>query len=267
MTEIVYRTADVPFPADKVAMTMGFFDGMHRGHRKLISDVCFYASANGLKSCVFTYFNHPMTVLSPGTTPFLLSLPEERFELLSGLRPDYIAVNDFTPEFADMEPSEFIGEVLTGRMHAEYICIGRNHRFGRNAAGTPDLLLSSAIRTKVMDPVSIDGQRVSSSAIRTAIAGGDMEKAEAMLGRPHRIRCFSHGSDPSICFSDSRRAFPPDGEYEGMMDGEPCRFTFSIEDPCGSRGRAVIRIKSEACKPRKDAYTLSFSKRVLTPLS
>lgn len=259
MTEIINVSSSCfDFSIDDACVTMGFFDGLHIGHRRLITDVVSFAGARGLPSCVFTYRNHPMTVLSPEQSPQLLSLPEERFALMSEIGPDYIIVNEFTHSFANVSAEDFISEILIKKLRAKYIAIGANHRFGRYAEGNPELLLSYNMSVNVVSPIFFNGSRVSSSAVRRAVYEGNMKSVSSMLGRPYGFDFTRTADSPELFVIDGRRALPPDGEYFGTLNGVECEFEFFVLRQSGSLNKIIVSLKSPVINPSAFRISASF---------
>lgn len=241
----------------KTALTMGFFDGVHAGHRKLISDVCFYAERHNLKSCVLTFSNHPMDILCPEKSPGLLTSFEERMKLISSIGPDFIALIEFTRQYADMSPEDFIEKILIGQMKASFVAIGGNNRFGKNASGTPEMLLCRPFSTSIISHEKYNEMTVSSTSIRKAVAEGRMPDAASMLSRPYSIR-LSASEVKGIFHSEQKKIIPPDGTYEGLINGEKHIFAINSNNTGGSR---IIGISCESIKEHKDA-DISFLRKI-----
>ena len=165
------------------AVCLGNFDGVHRGHRFLLSQTVRTAGELGLAPLCYTFEQHPSSVLRTATP--LLTLPEERNTLLRecGVQP---VVDDFS-KICHMEPEEFFEEVLLHRLGAKAILCGDNHRFGRKAAGDTALLRRlcerSGLQLSVISPLCDNGRPISSSWLRECMERGDMETAARLLGR------------------------------------------------------------------------------------
>ena len=163
-------------------LAIGFFDGVHLGHQRILEGA----------DSVFTFENHPATILSPARVPPLLMDLDERVRCLKaigmrkGLERNVHAV-PFTREFASMSPAEF-AEYLKGRFPGlGHVHCGANWRFGLNGAGTPEELRRYGFGVKVADCATYKGERISSTRIRRALSEGTLDDANAMLGRPFSV--------------------------------------------------------------------------------
>ena len=160
-------------------IALGEFDGVHVGHREVIRG----------SDTVLTFEPHPATVVRPGGGPKLLTSLEVKAELIGELGVDELVVIPFDAVFAQQSPQEFIDAVLVGRLQATRVSVGANFHFGHHAIGSPALLEADPrFETRVVQVVSLDGEMVSSSRIRTLIAEGDVEAAARLLGSPFRFQ-------------------------------------------------------------------------------
>lgn len=166
--------------------TIGFFDGVHRGHRFLIEQVKRVAAEEGLRSALITFPIHPRKVMQKDYQPLLLSTPKEKAELLASTEADYCVMLDFTPQLAKLSAKEFMEDVLKERLNVRTLVIGYDHRFGHNRSeGFEDYCrYGEEIGIKVVraEACVIDGINVSSSVIRHLLQNGEMEKANKCLG-------------------------------------------------------------------------------------
>ncbi|HSM37400.1 MAG TPA: bifunctional riboflavin kinase/FAD synthetase [Longimicrobiales bacterium] len=174
--------------ADGTVVTVGAFDGIHLGHRVLIDETVRRAAALDLSSVVLTFSTHPAAVLRPDSAPALLSTPEERVEAIASLGVDRLVVLPFNQAVADLTAREFVRSVLVGRLGIRHLVIGHDHALGRDRVGDAGELRrlggEFGFDVSVVGPVrNGGGAAVSSSAIRAALADGDVRTAEAMLGR------------------------------------------------------------------------------------
>lgn len=173
-------------------ITVGTFDGVHRGHRDVIDKLVARAKARRLPSVLVTFDPHPMEVVNPAAAPLLLTTREEKLEVLAESGVNYLAVLPFTPALAAFPAEEFVEQVLRRRFRFEELLIGYDHGFGRQRAGNVGVLRELGERdgfeVEVVDAVATpDGHSVSSTWIRRAVAGGDLERARAGLGRPYSV--------------------------------------------------------------------------------
>lgn len=170
------------------AITIGVFDGVHRGHRELIRRVRDLADAGGLRALAVTFHPHPTTVVRPAATPLMLTTLDRRVALLRAAGLDDVEVVAFTTELSQLTPQQFVDDVLVGRLGVTDVVVGARFRFGHKAAGTVDTLRELGLRVDAVTPVSTpDGTAVSSTRIRAQVASGDVAAAAELLLRPHVV--------------------------------------------------------------------------------
>ena len=185
-----------------VALTIGNFDGIHRGHQAMLERLVAEARERGLASCVLTFEPHPLEFFerqrqpspesrTPRAAPTRLTSLREKLELLAARRVDRVHVQRFVRSFAALSPEAFVEQVLVKRLKARWLLIGEDFRFGARRAGDLVLLKGLAARygfeVETMPTVVQSEARVSSSAVRAALAAGDLAEAEALLARPYSI--------------------------------------------------------------------------------
>ena len=187
---------DVPAGWGRCVVTIGVFDGVHRGHQQLIGEAVARGRALGLPTVLITFDPHPSEVLRPGSHPAQLTSLRRRAELVAEMGVDAFWVLPFTPELARVPPDEFVHELLVDRLHAALVVVGRNFTFGYRAAGDVAELTRLGERfgfgAEGLDLVTdgtVGGRTVtfSSTYIRSTISAGDVRAAAAALGRPHRV--------------------------------------------------------------------------------
>ena len=168
------------------ALTIGFFDGVHQGHRYLLQQLEELATANGLSAAAVTFDRHPRTVVQPNFVPSLLTTQEEKLDLLSKAFSGKIIVLPFTQELSEMTAKEFMQNILRDKLNAELLLMGYNHRFG-HGGGNPEDYVTWGHETgiKVCLAKALAGEKVSSSRIRNLISLGDVKKANNLLGYPY----------------------------------------------------------------------------------
>lgn len=168
------------------ALTIGFFDGVHQGHRYLLKQLEELAAANGLSAAAVTFDRHPRTVVQPHFVPSLLTTQEEKLDLLSKAFSGKIIVLPFTQELSEMTAKEFMQNILREKLNAELLLMGYNHRFG-HGGGNPEDYVTWGHETgiKVCLAKALAGEKVSSSRIRNLISLGDIKKANNLLGYPY----------------------------------------------------------------------------------
>ena len=156
-------------------VAVGTFDGVHLGHRAVIEGA----------DTVLTFAPHPVSVISPGHEPRLLTTLERKGELVGGLGAQELVVIPFDREFASRSAQEFLDDVLVARLGATHVSVGENFHFGNRAQGDAELLRSDGrFQTRVTPLLEVDGEIVSSSHIRGLVAGGALEYAGRLLGAP-----------------------------------------------------------------------------------
>ena len=177
--------------------TIGFFDGVHRGHQCLIRQVRDEALRRGMRSLLITFDRHPRSVFAPAAVPPLLTTAEEKMELLRATGVDEIYVLPFDKEMAALTAKEFMQQVLKEQLGVEVLVIGYDHRFGRPAPATksqgtlptegfPEYqAYGREMGIEVVLAKELEGEHVSSSEIRKALADGDVQRAAQLLGRPY----------------------------------------------------------------------------------
>ena len=168
------------------AVTIGFFDGVHRGHRYLLQQLEHLAAANGLSAVTVTFDCHPRTVIQDDFTPSLLTTQEEKQALLSEAFSGKVVVLPFTQDLASLTAKEFMQSVLHEKLNAKLLLMGYNHRFG-HGGGTAEEYTKWGEETgiKVCQADALTGEKVSSSRIRCLISAGEMAKANILLGYPY----------------------------------------------------------------------------------
>ena len=186
---LTHGAADVALPP--VALTVGNFDGVHRGHQAMLERLFGEARHRRLVSCVLTFEPHPREFFSPLAAPTRLTSLREKCELLAARGLGRVHVQRFTPAFASLAPEAFVEGTLARRLKARWLLVGEDFRFGAKRAGDLPMLKQLAARhgfeVDIMPVVTHASARVSSSAVRAALAAGDLASAEALLGRRYSI--------------------------------------------------------------------------------
>jgi len=183
--------AAVPPGHGPSVVTVGMFDGVHRGHRALLDRVAAEAAARGLPAGAVTFDRHPLEVLRPDARPPLLTTLDRKLDLLGAAGMDFVLVLAFTEELSQVTAEAFAGEVLLDGVGARAIVVGENFRFGHKAAGDPALLAELG-RPRGVEVVAVPlhadgGEAVSSTRIRAELARGDVRAAAASLGRAYAV--------------------------------------------------------------------------------
>ena len=169
------------------ALTIGNFDGVHRGHRALLERVVAKARTLGVSSCVLTFEPHPREFFAPQSAPARLTRLRDKLELVAAAGIERVHVIRFAAAFAAMSAARFIEDVLIAGLRTRWLLVGRDFRFGAQRKGDFAALEGHGFALESMPDVALQGERVSSSAVRAALAAGDFERAERLLGRPYAI--------------------------------------------------------------------------------
>lgn len=208
--------------------TVGTFDGVHRGHQLVLERLAQRARLRGLPAVLVTFEPHPLEVVNPAAAPPLLTLGDEKSEVLAESPLDYVVVLPFTSTLARYEAADFVDHVLVARLGVRELLIGYDHGFGRGRSGDADVLkglgASRGFDVAVVEAVQgTDNRPISSTTIRRAIAGGDLERAADGLGRPYSVGGVVQRGDQrgrglgyptlNLGAASPRKLLPPEGVY------------------------------------------------------
>ena len=238
---------EVPGDWGRSVVTIGSFDGVHRGHQLIIGRAVERARELGVSSCVVTFDPHPSEVVRPGSHPPLLAPHHRRAELMGELGVDAVLVLPFTAAFSQLSPEDFVRQVLVETLHAAVVVEGPNFRFGHRASGNVQLLAELGGRygfeTDLLD-LTVTGSLgesmpFSSTLTRRLVAEGDVSGAAEVLGRPHRVegtvvRGAQRGRELGYPTANvetlPHTAIPADGVYAGWLtaDGERMPAAISV---------------------------------------
>lgn len=189
---VIRHLAHVAPPLRRVVLTLGNFDGVHRGHQAIVRRALDEARAVDGQVVVLTFHPHPVAVLAPKKAPLLLQSLHDRLTLLRDLGVHVVVLQRFTPRFAALDPEAFIRDYLGAHLEMLHVVVGHNVSFGRARAGTVETLRTLGARhgfaVDAVGPVTVGEAQVSSSALRRLIAAGDVRRARALLGRPFALR-------------------------------------------------------------------------------
>jgi riboflavin kinase/FMN adenylyltransferase len=213
-------------------VSVGNFDGIHKGHELLIMEVVKRAKGEGLTSIIVTFEPHTRSVLVPGADRPVLTTLEEKAFLLETYGVDYLAYIPFNGSFAKTSPRDFVQKVLVETLHAREWVMGERHTFGRDHLGNKNFLQSSLGRNHItifaVASLTLRGTVVSSTEIRKRIVDGEVEEAVALLGRPYLVRAQrvsgiqkgSHLGFPTLNFArpSANKVLPPPGVYAAMLE-------------------------------------------------
>lgn len=238
---------DIPEGWGRSVVTIGSYDGVHRGHQLIIGRTVSRARELGVPAVVVTFDPHPSEVVRPGSHPPLLAPHSRRADLMAELGVDAVLVLPFTAEFSQLSPADFVVKVLVDKLHACSVVEGPNFRFGHRAAGDV-AFLSELGATYDYDVVVVDlyergtaggGEPFSSTLVRRLVGEGDVTGAAEVLGRPHRVegvvvrgaqRGRELGYPTANVETVPHTAVPADGVYAGWLtaDGERMPAAISV---------------------------------------
>jgi riboflavin kinase / FMN adenylyltransferase len=224
-----YGLDEVPDDWGASVVTIGVFDGVHRGHQRIVGRALDLAQGR-LPVVVVTFDPHPDEVVRPGSHPPFLSTARRRAGLLATLGADAVCMLPFTYEFSQLGPDEFVRTVLVDRLHAAAVVVGEDFRFGHKAAGDVPLLATLGEKydfsTEGVPLLADDGVTISSTYIRERLEAGDVATAAQELGRPHRVEGIVYrghmrgrqlGFPTANLESPPHTAVPGDGIYAGWL--------------------------------------------------
>ncbi|MGY4919791.1 bifunctional riboflavin kinase/FAD synthetase [Streptomyces sp. 900116325] len=226
---------DIPQDWGRSVVTIGSYDGVHRGHQLIIGRAVERARELGVPSVVVTFDPHPSEVVRPGSHPPLLAPHHRRAELMAELGVDALLILPFTTEFSKLAPADFIVKVLVDKLHAQLVIEGPNFRFGHKAAGNVQLLTEfGATYDYSVEVIDLyvsgeagGGEPFSSTLTRRLVAEGDVAGAAEILGRPHRVegvvvRGAQRGREMGFPTANvetlPHTAIPADGVYAGWLN-------------------------------------------------
>ncbi|MFC1436435.1 bifunctional riboflavin kinase/FAD synthetase [Streptacidiphilus sp. N1-3] len=223
---------EVPGDWGRSVVTIGSFDGVHRGHQLIINKTIKHARELGARSVVVTFDPHPSEVVRPGSHPALLAPHPRRAELMAALGVDAVLVIPFTLAFSQLSPEDFVQRILVDALHTTLIVEGSNFRFGHRASGNVALLAELGARYDFTVDIadftveSANGTPLSSTLARRLVAEGDVAGVAEVLGRPHRVegivvRGAQRGRELGYPTANvetlPHTAIPADGVYAGWL--------------------------------------------------
>lgn len=226
----------LPLDDRGAVVTVGTFDGVHRGHREVLDEITRRGRRTGRRSVLVTFHPHPLRIVRPEVAPQLLTIPAEKKEILALSGIEYAVFVAFTPELRAWPARRFVEEILLGRIGMRELVIGYDHGFGRDREGTVDTMRELGrefgFAVDVVDEVRVGGRAISSSMIREALAAGDVAEAARALGRPYSVQGpvvqgMKQGRKlgfptANISVGDPEKLLPLEGIYAvyGWIDGE-----------------------------------------------
>jgi riboflavin kinase/FMN adenylyltransferase len=247
------------------AVTIGKFDAIHLGHKKLISALKAAAGEHSIQSVVVTFDRHPDALLNPGNAKAPLIGPKQKQTLIAEEDVDVLVTLPFDEKLANLGPEEFVQQILVDGLKSKVVLVGEDFRFGKNGAGDIHLLhdlgQQLGFEVRVIASAMCEGEKISSSAIRAALDAGDVTKVSKMLGRSHTcVGIIEHGLKigRSIGFPTANMArdcegyLPLDGVYAGWLISDGKRYLAAHSVGINETFQAVPRLVESHILDRDD---------------
>jgi riboflavin kinase/FMN adenylyltransferase len=244
---------DADFP--ETAVTIGKFDGVHLGHQALIADLVETAEEHGIASVVVTFDRHPDALLNPSAVKQPITGPIQKQFLIREAGADALLTLTFDEALSHLSPEEFVRQVLVEALKARWVLVGQSFRFGADGAGDVETLKSLGetfgFKVRVVAPVEVDGETVSTTLIREYMDKGDVVHASKLLGRPHLTTgVIEHGLKigrsigfPTANMSrDAEGYLPLDGVYAGWLYADDERYPAALSVGINETFQAVPRL-------------------------
>lgn len=263
----IYRSFPLASEGD-IALTIGNFDGVHRGHQAMVARLEAAAAARKLPACVMTFEPHPREFFTPADAPARLTSLRDKVEQLAALGVDRVYVCRFDAQFARQSPETFVRDVLVERLGVRWLLVGDDFRFGARRAGDVALLQrlepETGIHVESMATVAVDGVRASSTAVRDALASGDLDTAARLLGRPFSIAGRVVGGDRL-----GRQLGFPTANIHMTLNRPPLTGIYAVEaqglGPKPVRGAASLGVRptvTDANRPTLEVFLFDFDRDI-----
>jgi riboflavin kinase/FMN adenylyltransferase len=240
--DIVRGMASLPLDHDPSVVTVGFFDGVHLGHRAVFERIVAQARAEGLRAVAITFDRHPREVLSPGSEPRLLTTVDRKAELIAACGIDALVVLEFDRDFSLIPAEDFVRDVLVHGVHARHAAMGANFTFGFKAFGTmqnlPEFGAPFGLTAETVGLFELDGRPVSSTSIRDALIAGDLDWPTRALGRRFVLDgevVTGHGRGKGLGYPTAnlrtwpRLLLPGQGIYAGVAEHRGRRYRTALD--------------------------------------
>lgn len=257
--------SQIPAACAPTVVTIGKFDGVHLGHQALLAAATSFAAAEGLQSVCLTFDRHPDALFAPDRLRPALTGPTQKAELIEAAGIGALLVLPFDRQLADMPAEDFVREVLVRGLNAKHVVLGEGFRFGAGGAGDEALLrsigLESGFTVETVAPVTVAGQRVSTSVVRQLLDEGNVVQASQLLGRLHSTRgLVEHGLKlgrqlgfPTANLSRESEGFLPlDGVYAGWLYCDGQRYPAALSVGINETIQAVPRLLEAHVLDRHD---------------
>ena len=253
--EILRHIENRALSVSRPILTLGNFDGIHLGHQGLLRRVVQEAKERGGRSVVLTFEPHPLKILAPERAPRLILTHKDKMALFQSFGVDVVMIQPFHAAFANVEAEAFVQDYLVRRIGVHKMWVGRDLRFGKGRKGRVEDLIrwgeEAGFQVGVIEPIELDGQRVSSSRIRALIERGEVRRASKVLGRYHFISgrvAPGHGRGrhlgyPTANIAARTEVVPADGIYASILrvGGQPmpCVTSIGLNPTFGAGPRTI----------------------------
>lgn len=260
-------------PGHKTSLCLGFFDGVHLGHQKIILETVRDAKSRGYRSALFTFPHHPLSIIRPSLKPLELTNFDERKKLMMASGLDYLIWTEFTESFREITPDEFIRSTLYEKLNAGSIFIGPNYHFGKNGSGNPGMLAeygkNLGFDVNTIAPIYVGSEMISSTLIRNSISDGNVAKAGEMLGRSYdmtgRVDKISHAAaqfDVLALRIPGSKVLPAPGIYAGYVISAGINMECVVHIGPSPQEVISVAIKSPNPIPRVSEISVLFIDRI-----
>jgi riboflavin kinase/FMN adenylyltransferase len=240
--QVMHGIEALPLTNEPSVVTVGFFDGVHLGHRSVFETTVDRARDRSMRSVGVTFDRHPREILTPGSEPRLLTTVERKAALIETTGLDVLVVLPFTEAFSRVPAEGFVQEVLVEGLHARHAAMGENFTFGHKAAGTIETLPSMGapfgLTAEGVPLIELDGRRISSSSVRDALSAGDLGWPALALGRRFVLDgevTSGHGRGKGLGYPTAnlrtwpRLLLPGQGIYAGVAETRGRRYRAAID--------------------------------------
>ncbi|MDH4111790.1 MAG: bifunctional riboflavin kinase/FAD synthetase [Actinomycetota bacterium] len=240
--QIIHGVDALPLSEEPSVVTVGFFDGVHLGHRSVFETTVERAHDRGIRSVGVTFDRHPREILTPGSEPRLLTTVDRKAALIEACGLDVLLVLGFTSEFSRIPAEDFVRDMLVGGVHARHAAMGENFTFGHKAVGTVTTLSAMGaplgLTAEGVPLLELDGRIVSSSSVRDALAAGDLAWPARALGRRFVLDgevVSGHGRGKGLGYPTAnlrtwpRLLLPGQGIYAGVAELRGRRYRAAID--------------------------------------
>lgn len=276
----IFTSLDELPQLDNIILTQGTFDGVHKGHQKVLKSVVDHAKLNNSKSMLLTFYPHPRLVINPNENSLrMLTTIEEKQALLENMGLDFMLVLPFTSEVSKYSPEQFVKEILVDRLHVKTIIVGYDHHFGHHRIGNFQTLIDLGVKYGFdvfeISANEIDHIAVSSTRIRKALLNGALEEANELLGRPYSFEGkVVHGQKigrtlgyptVNIEINDPFKLIPDAGIYASIAEIEGQRYKCAMN--IGYRptfGDFGMTIEGYVLEFSRDVYDLNIKFEIIS---